>query len=367
MSGSERKRKRAIIAVAAAASAIFAAMVFVPSVLAEDSSAGSDPEAASASVDYDTASVTRRTLEETSKVNGTAGFGAARPLSTTADGIVTSAPQPGDVLQPGDTAVVVAGLPVVAVDGDTPMYRELRRVPKSERDAAGDKVGLQEGADVAQLQRFLVGLGYDNDGSLEADGVFGAGTEKAVKAWQRSVGHPATGRVDSSQIVFIDGAVRVETAPSVGERSQDLTVTGVTPVVVANVTNKQRGYFPIGAPIEMELATGIAVGAVSDLERSVSSDGSAAYRVEITPAAGADLAGLEAGDSVGLTARRSVAENVLTVPVRALVALAEGGWAVEVDEVGGPTLKAVELGEVIDGFAEITGLSEGDVVVVVAS
>jgi hypothetical protein len=60
------------------------------------------------------------------------------------------------------------------------------------------------------------------------------------------------------------------------------------------------------------------------------------------------------------------ATGVLVVPIRALVALAEGGYAVE--RVSGATsqLVAVEPGAFGDGIVEITGdgVAEGDSVVV---
>ncbi len=59
--------------------------------------------------------------------------------------------------------------------------------------------------------------------------------------------------------------------------------------------------------------------------------------------------------------------GVLAVPVTALVVLAEGGYAVEVDAGGGATrLVGVEVGFFADGLVEISGadLVAGDRVVV---
>ncbi len=60
------------------------------------------------------------------------------------------------------------------------------------------------------------------------------------------------------------------------------------------------------------------------------------------------------------------ANNALAVPVTALLALSEGGYAVEVVDGGSTQLVAVETGLFADGFVEITstGLSAGDIVVV---
>ena len=57
---------------------------------------------------------------------------------------------------------------------------------------------------------------------------------------------------------------------------------------------------------------------------------------------------------------------MLAVPVEALLALAEGGYAVEVSDGDGTThLVGVELGVFADGLVEITGdVEAGDQVVV---
>ncbi|MEE9206121.1 MAG: hypothetical protein V3U50_03960, partial [Acidimicrobiia bacterium] len=59
--------------------------------------------------------------------------------------------------------------------------------------------------------------------------------------------------------------------------------------------------------------------------------------------------------------------QVLSVPVTALLALAEGGYAVEVEQPGGSVgLVGVEPGLYTDGWVEVTtdGLAAGDLVVV---
>ena len=72
-----------------------------------------------------------------------------------------------------------------------------------------------------------------------------------------------------------------------------------------------------------------------------------------------------------------ISENVLYVPVNALLALAEGGYALEVydEELGNGTFEgesgvdtsyiAVEIGVFTEGFVEVKGnISEGQLVVV---
>lgn len=353
-----------MVAAVGVLAAVGAGIAVVPRVAAQDEPADDEPTDETASAELTT--VERRDLTESQSVNGSIGFGPTRPLQAQGEGIVTEAPEPGDVLRPGDVAARIAQRPIALVQGDTPMYRELRRVRSGERDDAGEKLGEQFGDDVKQLQRYLIGAGLDNDGALTADGIFGKETERAVKEWQRYVGHPATGRVDRTQIVFIPGPVRVERAPSVGEPFEDLTVSGIDAVATVSVGSKQRSFFSEGAAVEVELASSTVAGTIRDVERIVGDDGSAQFRVRVSLGDDAASNGVEAGDSAKVTASRTVAENALTVPVRALVALAEGGWAVQVNAPTGPVLTGVELGAVVDGLAEISGVEDGTTIVVPA-
>ena len=61
-----------------------------------------------------------------------------------------------------------------------------------------------------------------------------------------------------------------------------------------------------------------------------------------------------------------VAEDALIVPASALLALAEGGFAVEVPAPDGTRLVGVDVGEVLDGRAEVSGrdIAEGGQVVI---
>jgi multidrug efflux pump subunit AcrA (membrane-fusion protein) len=72
---------------------------------------------------------------------------------------------------------------------------------------------------------------------------------------------------------------------------------------------------------------------------------------------------------VGVALAKESAKGVLSVPVNALLALAEGGYAVEVVNADGSTrLIRVEPGMYADSFVEITGhgITEGMKVVVPA-
>ena len=94
-------------------------------------------------------------------------------------------------------------------------------------------------------------------------------------------------------------------------------------------------------------------------------DGSDSYvEVEIRPEEPIDEVWIGASVDVAVTAE--LAADVLSVPVSALLALVEGGYAIEVPEGDGTRLIGVETGMFADGFVEISGagVTEGLEVVV---
>ena len=305
--------------------------------------------------------VQRRDLIEQESLNATVGYGQSRSLPIDAAGLITWAPDQNTIVNPGEVIVKVDGKPVTLARGTEPLYRELRRVGSNERDQAGDKLGAQSGQDVEQLQQFLIDQGFDDKARLEVDGVLSYSTERAIEAWQQSVGHPATGRVDRSQLVFVDEPVRVEQVNLVGERFSGLTVSGTNVTITVDASAKQRPFFAVDSAVVVELANTTTEGTVTRTTRTLGADGSARHEIEIAVRADMDLGDIEVAK---VTATRVVASDVLTVPVRALVALAEGGWAVQLDSETGPKLVGVELGQVVGGMAEISGLEEGTEVVV---
>jgi peptidoglycan hydrolase-like protein with peptidoglycan-binding domain len=233
------------------------------------------------------------------------------------------------------------------------MYRELARTSPR-----------LEGADVEQLQRFLLGQGFDDEGRLEADGVFGYSTERAVEDWQESLGVDETGRVGPTQVVFSPTPLRIAADARVGSAFAGLEVTEAAPIVTVDTDSADRDLLPIGNPVSVELADGTELtGVVSNQERALLDDGTAVWRTTI------DLDDQPPADasSVLVHSAVTVEEDVLIVPVGALLALAEGGFAVEVVDGSSAGLVAVEVGTVIGGLAEISGAVEPGDEVVVAS
>ncbi len=81
-------------------------------------------------------------------------------------------PDPRFEVARGSVVIEIDLVPVIAIAGEVPMFREL---------GVGD-----EGPDVEQLQVFLADQGFLT--AEEVDGDFGGATASAVRAWKRSLG-----------------------------------------------------------------------------------------------------------------------------------------------------------------------------------
>jgi peptidoglycan hydrolase-like protein with peptidoglycan-binding domain len=164
-----------------------------------------------------TASVSRRTLSESSTVDGTLGYGSTSELYDRLGGTFTWLPSVGAVIERGGTLWRIDDQPVVLMYGSIPAYRTLKQ-------------DVSDGPDVTELNRNLIDLGYDPYGAIADDEAFGEATTAAVKRWQKASGLPETGEVELGRVVFAPGARRVtdvkvtlgqdppgETAPAANE------------------------------------------------------------------------------------------------------------------------------------------------------
>jgi hypothetical protein len=145
---------------------------------------------------YTTTAVTRRTLTESSTVDGTLGYGKAFEVYDRLAGTFTWLPVVGAVIGRGGTLYRLNNLPVVLMYGSVPAYRTLRS-------------GVSDGPDVGELNQNLIDLGYDPDGAITDDNQFGEATAAAVRRWQKAEGLSETGEVELGRIVFAPGARRV--------------------------------------------------------------------------------------------------------------------------------------------------------------
>ncbi len=187
---SRRKRSAGVAAVLLAAIAV-AAVVLLSSSSSPHRTAGTGVPAGQT-----TAEVTRRTLTESSTVDGTLGYGATLELYDRLTGTFTWLPAVGTTVGRGGTLWRIDNQPVALMYGSVPAYRTL-------------KVGVGDGPDVSELNENLIDLGYDPYGAISGVEDFSEATAAAVRRWQHAEGLPETGEVELGRIVFAPGARRV--------------------------------------------------------------------------------------------------------------------------------------------------------------
>lgn len=324
-------------------------------------SSPTDEAQATTSLPRNTTQVVSATLQDITTLDGTLGYVEGPAVVNHAVGTLTSVPDAGDILGFGDVLYTVDDVPVVLLEGSLPMYRNLQR--------------RVEGTDVEQLEAALVSLGYDPDGDVTVDEEFDYDTQDMVKRWQESIGVDDTGRVLVSDVVFLDEPIRVASVTmKVGQMTQVgaqvIVTSGATTVVSVALDSADQGMLAEGDGVMVVLpddtrtpATVTSVGTVAI--RAPSGDGSY-FEVEVTLDEPQVASGLdEAPVSVEVVTEE--APDVLAVPVGALVALTEGGYAIEVvDQSGTPSLVRVDAGMFADGLVEVSGdgVVEGATVVV---
>ncbi|MER5311359.1 peptidoglycan-binding domain-containing protein [Streptomyces sp. NPDC002773] len=347
--------------------------------------------------------VTRTTLVERTKVEGTLGYGTEIPLPVKATGTVTWLPEAGATAERGDTLLRVDDRPVVLLYGTLPMYRELGltaapaapTAPESGaptppapggaggKGTAGTSAGTGAGTgsendtgtpppaatppppqplrgmDVLQFESNLAALGYDG---FTVDEKFTSGTERAVKRWQKALGVPVTGRIGLGDVVYASGRVRLgQAGVRLGAAAGDnaLTYTGTTRKVVVNASALEASWAVRGADVTVGLPDGSPVkGKVAAVGKQATAPegeggngGPPTVPVTITVPDQQALGRLESGPvSVEYVGRKR--ENVLTVPVAALVALAEGGHGLETED---GLFVTARTGLFAEGMVEVSG------------
>jgi peptidoglycan hydrolase-like protein with peptidoglycan-binding domain len=313
----------------------------------------------------------RRDLSTTTSLPGTIGYGAARPLAGHSEATVTWLPAVGSTIKRGQQLYRADDRPVPLFYGGLPLFRAI----------AGPNL---VGRDVRLVADNLRALGYSigrrpSTGQQvgqatvrDGDGVLTTGLAAAIRHWQKDTGLPVTGQVAVGDIEVQAGAVRVDgvtVQPGSPANAPLLTVTSTRKVVTV----------PAGldAAASIERDDKVTVGLLDD--RTVK-----AHVLSV----GRDLAAPEGGDANGSPPKLIVtvtvddpktiakldsadvtvnfpgraAKGVLAAPIEALVALTEGGYAVQAPA----GLVAVHTGMFADGWVEISGagLAPGTEVVV---
>ena len=340
---------RAMVAVGVVSVMLVVAALTVMDTGAGAQEAPTEPAAA-------TASVERRDLASTEEFEGTLGYDDQRDIAAQVTGTVTRLASLGRVIANGEQLARIDEEPVILLRGKLPGYRDLT-------------YGI-EGRDVRQLDDALVDLGYlDED---DADREYDWATWNAVEDLQVDLGMEIDGELQRSEYLFAATDLRicshpVDTGAMVAQGQPLLTVSSVRRSVEVELDPGDRDLVSTDQPVEVELPTGgTSTGTVAEIGTTISSTADGEDVLDVTIALD-DPKPVRRLDQAPVTVVVStpVAEQVLTVPVEAVVGTAGGGYVVDRVRNGRTTRVTVDLGAWGDGYVEVDGdLREGDEVVV---
>jgi peptidoglycan hydrolase-like protein with peptidoglycan-binding domain len=324
-----------------------------------------------------TTELERRDLSTSKSISGAIGYGGTRPVEGHKQATVTWLPAPGATVKRGKQLYRADDRPVPLFYGGMPLYRPITGKGLAGRDvriiadnlkALGYTIGVQPSTgawvtppppekDPVQVRK--------------GEGVLTERLITSIKKWQRDQGLPETGAIAVGDVEVLAGAVRVESvavqpgAPAAGPL---MSVTATRKVITVAAELSEAASIERGAAVTVDLPDERTVpGRVLSVGRALAAaDGAVADvtpKLTITVAVDdtAAIAKIDSAD-VQVNFAGKVRENVLAAPVEALVALAEGGYAVQTSS----GLVAVTTGMFAQGWVEITGagLAEGTTVVV---
>ncbi|WP_159502179.1 peptidoglycan-binding domain-containing protein [Microbacterium sp. 18062] len=311
-----------------------------------------------------TAAVELATLTSQVRLNGQLTYGDAVPLPAPA-GAVTVLPVAGQVVELGQRVYEADGAPIVLLRGERPFWRDL-------------SVDSADGEDIRQLQQNLVDLGFYRG---DIDGSFDRLTRQAVRDWQKSLGLEQTGAFTPSSVVVADAAsIRIsQVTARLGEAgTSPATYTETTLRATAKLTEAQARELTAGTPVAVVLPDGTEIDTeVSSVDPGGRSSGE--EDAATAPSAIVEFADQSRVAPAGTASVRIVIRDTeeqpatLVVPVTALVATADGGYAVEVYADGEIARTSVQIGLVADARVQVLAsgadigagpvLAEGDLVV----
>jgi multidrug efflux pump subunit AcrA (membrane-fusion protein) len=279
----------------------------------------------------------------------------------------TALPSVGQIVARGQSLYEIGGQPVLLLYGATRATRAFI-------------VGMSPGRDVAELNANLDALGYGQE--LSGD-EFTTGTATAIRALQSAHGASTTGELLVGSVVFESGPVRITSVtPTVGAAVMPgpvLAITSTARQVKLALDASEQSSVRLGDTVTITLpdnqTTPGRITYVSSVATSPSSGGKGTgeeesaptVEVQATPTDPATTGRLDQAP-VNVEITTESAQNVLAVPVDALLALAGGGYAVELADGRVHRLVAVTVGlfDDAEGLVQVSGqgLSAGQRVVV---
>lgn len=317
--------------------------------------------------------VTRGTLEGETTAVGTLHYADRYKFRGAFEGVVTKLPTPGTTLTQGDMIHQIGDEPSYLMHGNTPAWRTF-------------EPDMSNGEDVTQLETALQQLGYFTG---EPNSHYDWLTRSAIQKWQKDNDLVQNGILPLGRVVFAPEDLRVGTMIArVGDRANAETdlfnVSSTRQIISANLKLSDQKLGVVGNSVKIRLPGGeTTTGTISavepptdksaagDQKNSDSSQDSSSEKeriipITVTPDDPEATKNLqEASVTLGLISEKR--ENVLSVPLSALIALTPDQFGVEVVNDDNTTRKVpVTTGLFAGDRVEVTSdeLSENQRVVV---
>jgi hypothetical protein len=348
-----------------------------------------------------TATVHRGDLIETQRYPGRLSYLSRGSVHLSGPGTVTSLPHVGQVLTEGASVAGVDDRPIGVLFGASPLYRTLGlanttgaqlalkvaqanllaaqatlpRRPASGSVASSSLAGVaraaqaqvgvdeaqdrllgaqralqraqapQRGPDVALVAGNMTALGYYR-GFTDS---WSAALQDAVTQWQDHIGATPSGDINPADVLVVSGAARVTGVQGgLGDAPSAVTVSlsSLSRLATFRLQNGVPAALAPSRRVRLSAGGDAAAGRVTSLNTSQQS---ATVQVEFDQSS--RLARISS-TRVSMSVRSADRRNVLTVPTQALLALASGGFALQLP---GGRLLAVRTGIVQNGDIQVSG------------
>jgi hypothetical protein len=360
-------------------------------------------------VSLGTATVHRADLIETQRYSGRLSYPSRGIVHLSGPGTVTSLPHAGQILTESASVAGVDDQPIGVLFGTTPLYRTLgsantssaqlaARVAQanllsaqatlsqtiqspdagrggSDAGATGSEaraarvaqaqVGVDEardrllgaqralqqaqapqrGTDVALVAGAMTALGYYR-GFTDS---WNAALQDAVRQWQDNVGAASSGQINPDDVLVVKGASRVSRVQgAVGNPPSTVTISlsSLSRVATFQLGNGVPAALARGRRVTLSAGGDATTGRVTSVNASRQS-----AIVQVAFDQSSRLAHI-GSTRVSMSVTTADQRNVLAVPTQALLALASGGYALQLP---GGRLLAVSTGTVQGGDIEVSG------------
>lgn len=287
---------------------------------------------------------------------GQADWPSRLTVAAPGGGVITSIDVPADgTVDEGDEALTLDLRPLTVAEGAVPAFRVL--TPGT------------EGADVAQLQAFLISQGF----GVASDGRLGADTVAAVRAWQRSLEVADTGEVLPTDLVFVpELPTRLRLAPELAVGSvlapgaPLLQLLDAAPDVRVELASEQVNLVPTQAQVRVTIGDAMWSGVIASSE----DDGQGTTVLRLAAADGSAICAAECLEYLPIDVTTNVAVDVIVVPETSGTVVPAS--ALTTTPTGQAKLTRPD-GETIDvlirasanGLSVVTGVDAGTVVLLV--